>query len=149
MTPGRGGLDPTALFVIAGDENSHPIDGDSLPGAIQQLLENPRINARNAPTSAGGPVASALEGLANKVDRGDPAFDTADFLDTNPGNLRADYVLPRRNIRIADSAVFWPVRSDPLFRLTGVFDPQWSDVGGFPTSDHRLVWADLDLPEDD
>ena len=40
----------------------------------------------------------------------------------------------------------WPVRSDPLSRLTGVFDPAWNPVGGFPTSDHRLVWADLDLP---
>jgi hypothetical protein len=36
---------------------------------------------------------------------------------------------------------------DPLFRLTGVFDAtQWGPVGGFPTSDHRLVWVDLDLP---
>jgi hypothetical protein len=26
---------------------------------------------------------------------------------------------------------------------------EWGPVGGFPTSDHRLVWADLDLPEDD
>ena len=43
--------------------------------------------------------------------------------------------------------MFWPVRSDPLFRLTGVFDnATWGAVGGFPTSDHRMVWADLDLP---
>jgi hypothetical protein len=160
VTPGRGGyiyddagrhggLDPGALFVIAGDQNSDPVDGDSIPGAAQQLLESPRINARNAPTSAGGPEAAALQGGANTTQRGDPRFDTADFSDTTPGNLRADYVLPRRNIRIADSAVFWPVRSDPLFRLTGVFSSEWSTVGGFPTSDHRLVWADLDLPEDD
>jgi hypothetical protein len=31
--------------------------------------------------------------------------------------------------------VFWPLSSDPLFRLVGVFP--------FPTSDHRLVWVDL------
>jgi hypothetical protein len=146
----RGGLDPGALFVIAGDQNSDPVDGDSIPGAAQQLLESPRINARNAPTSAGGPEAAVLQGGANTTQRGDPRFDTADFSDTAPGNLRADYVLPRRNIRIADSAVFWPVRSDPLFRLTGEFNfAVWGAVGGFPTSDHRLVWADLDLPEDD
>ena len=149
----RGGLDPGALFVIAGDQNSDPLDGDSLPGAAQQLLENPRINASNAPTSAGAPEAAALQGGANATHRGDPKFDTADFTDSAPGNLRADYVLPRRNIRIAGSAVFWPVQADPLFRLTGVFDAvNWggpTGVGGFPTSDHRLVWADLDLPEDD
>jgi hypothetical protein len=148
-----GGLHPSALFVIAGDQNSDPFDGDSLrdadgrPIAIQALLESPRINARTAPASAGGAEASALQGGANAAHLGDPAEDTADFADTAPGNLRADYVLPRRNIRIADSAVFWPVRSDPLSRLTGVFDnATWGPVGGFPTSDHRLVWADLDLP---
>ena len=146
----RGGLDPGALFVIAGDQNSDPVDGDSIPGAAQQLLESPRINARDAPTSAGGPQAALLQGGANLTQRGDPRFDTADFSDTAPGNLRADYVLPRRNIRIAGSAVFWPVQADPLFRLTGVFNSaEWGAVGGFPTSDHRLVWADIDLPEDD
>jgi hypothetical protein len=143
----RGGLAPGSLFVIAGDQNSDPVDGDSVPGAAQQLLENPLIDASDAPTSAGAPEAAALQGGANAAQLGEPAFDTADFSDTAPGNLRADYVLPRRNIRIAGSAVFWPVRSNPLSRLTGVFDfATWGAVGGFPTSDHRLVWADLDLP---
>jgi hypothetical protein len=164
VTPGRGGyiyddrgrtggLHPSELFVIAGDQNADPLDGDSLraangaPLAIQQLLDSPRINDRDAPRSAGGAEASALQGRANATHLGDPAFDTADFTDSAPGNLRADYVLPRRNIRIVDSAVFWPVQSSPLFRLTGVFDAtRWGPVGGFPTSDHRLVSAELDLP---
>jgi Endonuclease/Exonuclease/phosphatase family len=147
---GRGGLHPSALFVIAGDQNSDPLDGDSIPGAIQQLLDNPRVNSRSAPRSAGAVEASALQGGANASHRSDPAFDTADFADfgpTAPGNLRADYVLPRRNMRIVGSAVFWPLQSDPLFRLTWVFDgATWGPVGGFPTSDHRLVWVDVDLP---
>jgi Endonuclease/Exonuclease/phosphatase family len=147
-----GGLSPAALFVIAGDQNSDPNDGDSLrvngePVAAQQLIEIPHINATSTPASPGGTEAARLQGGANAAHVGDPAFDTADFSDTAPGNLRADYVLPSRNIRIADSAVFWPLRSDPLFRLTGVFDAAtWGPVGGFPTSDHRLVWVDLDLP---
>ncbi len=41
-----------------------------------------------------------------------------------PGNLRADYVLPSSDLRIWDSGVFWPVRSDPLYRLTGEFNVQ-------------------------
>ena len=148
-----GGLHPSQLFVIAGDQNSDPLDGDSLrsasgdPVAIQQLLDSPRINSRRPPTSAGAPEAATLQGGANSTHRSDPAFDTADFADFAPGNLRADYVLPRRNIRIVDSRVFWPVRADPLSRLTGTFDfAAWGPVGGFPTSDHRLVWVDLDLP---
>jgi Endonuclease/Exonuclease/phosphatase family len=135
---GHGGLKPGEKFVIAGDQNSDPLDGDSIPGSIQQLLDNPRINTTVTPTSEGAVEASALQGGANLTHRSDPRYDTADFADTAPGNLRADYVLPSRNLRILDSAVFWPVQASPLFPLTGVFP--------FPSSDHRLVWVDVSLP---
>jgi hypothetical protein len=141
----RGGLRPGADFVIAGDQNSDPLDGDSVPGSTQQLLDHPLVNTRVTPTSAGAVEATQLQGGANLTHRSDPRFDTADFSDSAPGNLRADYVLPRRNLRIAGSGVFWPVLADPLSRLSGVFDPVWLPVGGFPTSDHRLVWVDLAL----
>jgi hypothetical protein len=142
----HGGLKPGELFVIAGDQNSDPLDGDSVPGAIQQLLKHPLVNTRFTPESAGAVEASALQGGANLTHRSDPRFDTADFSDLAPGNLRADYVLPRKNMQIVGGGVFWPVRADPLFRLTGVFDfAQWGAVGGFPTSDHRSVFIDVNL----
>jgi hypothetical protein len=132
----RGGLKAGARFVIMGDQNADPFDGDSVPGAPQQLLENPRVNTSLTPTSLGGPEQAALQGGANLTHRGDPAFDTADFVDVpGPGNLRVDYVLPSKNLRILAAGVFWPLSSDPLFRLVGVFP--------FPTSDHRLVWVDV------
>ena len=140
----QGGLKPGELFVIAGDQNSDPLDGDSVPGAIQQLLDHPLVNTKSTPQSAGAVEATALQGGANLTHRSDPRFDTADFSDGAPGNLRADYVLPRKNLKIVDSGVFWPVQASPLFRLTGVFDSaQWGPVGGFPTSDHRMVWIDV------
>jgi 3-phytase len=134
----RGGLSPGSLFVIAGDQNSDPLDGDSIPGSAQLLLEHPLVNARNAPTSLGAVQQSALQGGANLTHQSDPAFDTADFGDSAPGNLRADYVLPRKNMQIQDSAVFWPLNTDPLFGLVG--------VSPFPSSDHRLVWIDVSPP---
>lgn len=133
-----GGLKPGSMFVIAGDQNSDPLDGDSIPGAIQQLTEHPLVNTKVAPDSEGAAEASALQGGANLTHRSDPRFDTADFGDTAPGNLRVDYVLPRVNLRIQDAGVFWPRQADPLFRLTGVFP--------FPSSDHRLVWVDVNIP---
>ncbi|SEE81016.1 endonuclease/exonuclease/phosphatase family protein [Jiangella alba] len=133
----RGGLKPGSAFVVLGDQNSDPVDGDSVPGAIQQLLDHPRI-VDPLPTSAGAPEAAVLQGGANASHGGDPRYDTADFADTAPGNLRADYVLPSRQLRPVDAGVFWPVRSDPLSRLTGEFP--------FPTSDHRLVWVDVRVP---
>jgi hypothetical protein len=98
--------------VIAGDQNSDPLDGDSIPGAIQQLLDHPRVNDKETPTSTGGVWASETQGGINDDHLSDPAEDTADFSDSAPGNLRADYVLPSKQLRIVDSAVFWP-REDP------------------------------------
>jgi hypothetical protein len=135
----RGGLKPGSLFVIAGDQNSDPLDGDSIPGAIQQLLDHPLVNTKVTPESEGGPEQAALQGDANTTHQSDPAFDTADFADTAPGNLRADYVLPWKNLKIVDAAVFWPTTDDRLLRLVGVFP--------FPSSDHRLVWIDVRIPE--
>jgi hypothetical protein len=134
---GRGGLRPASAFVIVGDQNADPLDGDSVDAAIDQLLDNRRI-VDPRPTSAGAVEAAALQGGANLLHRGDPAFDTADFADGAPGNLRADYVLPSRNLRPRDAGVFWPVQADPLSALTGVFP--------FPSSDHRLVWVDVLVP---
>jgi hypothetical protein len=132
----RGGL-RGKHFVIVGDQNSDPLDGDSIPGAIQQLLDHPRVNTARTPRSAGAPDAAARQGGANTTHRSDPRFDTADFADGAPGNLRADYVLPSCTLHITDSGVFWPKAGDPFFRLVGDFP--------FPSSDHRLVWVDLDL----
>jgi Endonuclease/Exonuclease/phosphatase family len=144
----RGGLRRGERFVIAGDQNSDPLDGDSVPGAIQQLLDHPSVNSDDAPTSPGAPQQAALQGGANATHRSDPAFDTADFADGAPGNLRADYVLPDRGTKIERSFVFWPLNSDPLFRLVGLFNPALlPDGNGFPSSDHRLVAVDGEFNE--
>jgi 3-phytase/alkaline phosphatase D len=133
-----GGITPGDAFVIAGDQNSDPFDGDSVPGSIQQLLDHPLVNTKVTPDSEGGPEQAALQDLANDTHLGDPAFDTADFNDIAPGNLRTDYVLPRKQLRIDDAGVFWPTSDDPLFSLVGTFP--------FPSSDHRLVWVDVRVP---
>jgi 3-phytase len=133
-----GGLQPGQMFVIAGDQNSDPLDGDSIPGAIQQLIEHPLVNTEVTPSSEGAVEQAALQGGANVSHLSDPQFDTADFSDSAPGNLRADYVLPRKNMQISDAGVFWPLSTDPNFGLVGTFP--------FPSSDHRLVWVDLRLP---
>jgi hypothetical protein len=133
-----GGLKGGELFVIAGDQNSDPLDGDSIPGSIQQLIEHDLVNVAFTPSSPGAVQQSALQGGANLTHESDPKYDTADFADTAPGNLRADYVLPRVNLKITDGAVFWPLNDDPLFQPVGVFP--------FPSSDHRLVWIDVRVP---
>lgn len=133
-----GGLAPGEKFVIAGDQNSDPRDGDSIPGSAQLLLNHPLINNGTIPTSLGAVEQSTLQGQANLAHLTDPRFDTADFTDNAPGNLRVDYVLPRIGTTIVNSSVFWPLSSDPLFRLIGVFP--------FPSSDHKPVYIDIPDP---
>jgi len=130
-----GGVGGGARFVIAGDQNSDPNDGDSIPGAAQLLLDSAKVNTSITPASLGGPEQSALQGGINTTHISDPAFDTADFSDSAPGNLRVDYVLPSNNITMVDAGVFWPLSTDPLFPLVGTVP--------FPSSDHKLVWIDI------
>lgn len=133
-----GGLDGGSRFVIMGDLNADPYDGDSTNNPIRLLLDHPLINTKVTPASEGGVEAALRDGQANDLHLGDPHFDTADFADFAPGNLRTDYVLPSKHLKINDAGVFWPVTSSPLFRLVGTYP--------FSGSDHRLVWVDLLIP---
>jgi hypothetical protein len=140
----RGGLAPGEAFVVMGDLNADPADdGDGIEGAARQLTEH-RFVRDPLPASEGAVEASREQGGANAQHAGDSAYDTADFNDRVPGNLRVDYVLPSRPLRILDAGVFWPVSADPLSRLTGEYDRRYTN--GFPSSDHRMVWVDLAVP---
>ncbi len=141
----KGNLAAGSSFVIMGDQNADPLDGDSYNNAIRQLLLNPSINTNVIPTSLGAPQQATLQGQANNNHKGNPAFDTADFADTAPGNLRTDYVLPSSDLQISKSEVYWPINTDPNFPLVGTFNS--SLPGGFPSSDHRLIYADVQVGE--
>ena len=126
----KGGLDDRANFVIAGDLNADPNDGDSNAQAARQLTEHELINNEFVPSSAGAAEATEESGGANREHSGDASHDTGDFNDRNVGNLRIDYVLPSKTLEIVDSGVFWPKSDDPQYPLS-------------KATDHRLVWIDI------
>lgn len=141
-----GGLASDAAFVIVGDYNADPFDGDSVDGAINQFLDNPLIEASATdaditPSAQGGVDQAAAQGALNLTNEGNPAFDTADFgPDTTVSNLRVDYVLPSQaGLDYVDGGIFWPGIGQEGENLTGVFP--------FPTSDHRAVFVDLVVTE--
>ncbi|MEZ6088866.1 MAG: endonuclease/exonuclease/phosphatase family protein [Pirellulaceae bacterium] len=123
--------DEQAKFVIVGDLNADPIDGDGRSDAIHRLLSHVGVTDTK-PKSLGGREACERMGERNLKHRGDPALDTAEFNAASVGNLRIDYVLPSSNLKVASSGVFWPSPSEP--------SAQW-----LQGSDHRLVWVDLAL----
>ena len=126
-----GGLAEGARFVIAGDLNNDPADGDGHHEAIVELLEHPRVLRMATPRSEGGAEtaqAYAAKGLAR---RGAPAHVTGDF-GPRAGAMRLDYVLPSTGFELRGSGVFWPPSSDPAAAIAD-------------GSDHHLVWVDLML----
>ena len=130
-----GALDASASFVVLGDLNADPNDGSGKPEGIRALLDCPRVNSKVIPRSEGAKQAAEMQGRENKKHRGDPAEDTGDFGDNNPGNLRCDFVLPSQPCEIVASGVFWPT----VEQLKAV------DKELLRASDHRLVWIDLKL----
>ena len=129
-----GVMERDKLFVVLGDLNADPNDGESRPGAIQQLLDHPRINDV-MPLSVGAFDASYQQAGKNLTHQSYPAADTADFPDNDrgPGNLRVDYVLPSIELDVIGSGVYWPTTDDPHAYLN-------------KASDHKLVWIDIRLP---
>ncbi len=124
-----GGLPPTENFVIAGDQNSDPADGDSIHAPILELLEHPRVLRYATPSSAGAALAAQTDAGANLKHKGAPEHDTGSF-GSRVGNLRLDYVLPSVGLSVITSGVFWPV--------PGEAGAEWIDA-----SDHHMVWVDL------
>jgi endonuclease/exonuclease/phosphatase family metal-dependent hydrolase len=125
-----GGLADSASFIIFGDLNADPIDGDSYDNAINQLLTHPRVNQRIAtgdqmPRSEGSIESYSQKEKQNR--KGDPAFHTSVY------GLRIDYVLPSSDLSSTGTGVFWPPVREEFYQLSHK---------SFP-SDHRFVWVDI------
>lgn len=128
--PGVEPLPENARFVVLGDLNCDPEDGDGLPDTAALFLNHPLIAAFN-PSGAGtvgtNPAQNTHSSACMAPDGPDPE---------TKKQLRLDYVLPSLTIGTPlDGAVFFPD-----FR-TAADDWKLACMA----SDHMLVWADLPL----
>lgn len=102
-----GGIGEDVRFVICGDYNADPVDGDSVDRAINQLLENPAVDAAVTPQGASGTT------------------------DTSTFGLRVDYVLPSlAGFDPQAGAIFWPTGGQDGADLVGASDHRlvWMDL---------------------
>lgn len=138
-----GGLRAGERFVVLGDLNADPVNGDSYRGAVNKLLANPDLtdplpssNGAAARVTGTGSTSGAPELLPKDTSNGAAPLRTADF-SGSAGPLRVDYVLPSRTLAVGAAGVFWPAAGEDGADL----------VDGTPsrTSDHRLVWVDVGL----
>lgn len=113
---------PTPPFVILGNANLDPADGDGRPQALRALLADQRLH---------DPAPRGTHGRIEPGQTGDPALDTAQY-DPPLGGLRLDYVLPSADLTVTGAGVLWSAQDSPL-----------TDAA----SHHRPVWVDIDLSD--
>lgn len=111
---------PVAPFVLLGDANLDPADGDGRREGIRALLAHPSLRDV-APRGSHGREEAAQAG--------DPALDTALYPDI--GGLRVDLVLPSADLTVVASGVMWPGAQDPMSPVLATASrhfPVWVDV---------------------
>ncbi len=114
---------PDAPFVLLGDANLDPADGDGRREAMARLLSHPALQ---------DPAPRGTHGRVEPAHGGDPALDTALYADI--GGLRVDILLPSADLSVTGAGVLWPPPDDPLF----------PDLAA--ASRHFPVWVDITLP---
>ena len=123
---------PHGRFVILGDTNLDPADGNGRGDAMRALLAHPLVQD---PVPRSNGAASAAQGVGQTGDRAldTAAWPTPDAEKPGPGNLRVDYVLPSADWTISGAGVFWPAPGEADAAM----------VSGSDGSRHRLVWVDI------
>ncbi len=126
----QGGLDSQSQFVLLGDLNSDPVNGEGRREGIRKLLQHPRLIDSQPIRTGHRSVDSAKIPEPGDYRKSHPALDTADF--GRVGTMRVDFVLPSSNTQLVRARVFWPSPESP--------EAKWLDA-----SDHHLVWVDIHL----
>lgn len=122
----HGGIKANVPFIIMGDQNASSIEGDAINSSIKSLLSHTNIQ---------DPMPESLGATQHSLDNVNAKNHTAYW------RMRADYVLPSQfGWTVIDSGVFWPDKTQAEYRL--IKDRKAS-------SDHRLVWVDLQLRSTD
>lgn len=92
-----GGFGPVPdSFVIAGNANLDPMEGDGFSNTMAEFLADPRLQ---------DPL---------------PGRHTANWPEDGPGDLRVSYVLPSADWRVTDAGVYWPAPGEGLLGSDGL-----------------------------
>ncbi len=114
---------PESPFVLLGQSNLDPVDGDGLHQAMTALLTHPALQ---------DPAPRGENLHVDPGQTGDPRLDTALYA-KGLGGLRVDVLLPQAGLDVPTAGVLWPAEGDPFIATLDA------------ASRHRPVWADIVL----
>lgn len=114
---------PEPPFVILGQPNLDPFDGQGRQEAIRTLLAHPALQ---------DPAPKGSHTRQDPGQLGDPALDTA--LYDQLGGLRVEVILPSADLTTNDAGVLWPDDADQMAKTLAT------------ASRHRPLWVDITLP---
>ncbi|WP_323776114.1 endonuclease/exonuclease/phosphatase family protein [Leisingera sp.] len=103
----RLGPAPQAPFVIAGDANLDPDQGEGRKDAIRSLLGDPRLQDPQPLSPQAGSATVEWQGA---------------------GRMRVDYVLPSAGLAVTGSGVVWPDAPDAAAALASRHRLVWADI---------------------
>ncbi|MGD8171733.1 endonuclease/exonuclease/phosphatase family protein [Vibrio sp. TRT 21S02] len=132
----RGGLAANQHFVIMGDLNADPVDGDGFQQTIAGLLNHDKVNGK---ATVGSLVPTSNGAAEEHSDKTYPDRVTSTF------GLRVDHVIPSVTLDVEESGVYWPASSEAGHLLMN--DSRIGKYGNGKdiSSDHRMVWIKVDL----
>ena len=114
---------PEAPFVLMGQSNLDPVDGDGRHGAMAALMVLPTLQDLRP---------KGQDAHKDRGQKGDPAIDTA-FYGKGVGGLRVDVILPTADITATAGVLSLP-QQDPFAATLAAASRHWP------------VWAVLNLP---
>lgn len=104
---GQLGAVPETPFVIAGDANLDPEQGDGRKQAIRRLLADPRLQDPQPQSTKGGTATVEWQGV---------------------GQMRVDYVLPSAGLTVTGSGVAWPDSPEDASAIASRHRLVWVDL---------------------
>ena len=107
---------PKPPFVLLGQPNLDPVDGEGRKAAIRALLANPALQ---------DPAPRGSQSRADPGQKGDATLDTA--LYDKIGGMRVEQILPSADLKITGAGVVWPP-DDATLATASRHRPVWVDV---------------------
>ena len=114
---------PKPPFVLLGQSNLDPQDGEGRRGAMQALLTHPALQ---------DPEPRGDSGRLEPGQNGDPALDTA--LYDRIGGLRVEVILPSADLKIVGTGMLAPPGADQFAATLTT------------ASRHHPIWVEITLP---